>query len=563
MRPTSTGTLNWRTEAMCASRLSRPTRSAATSSLPTSGRGTPPWYLSALAVATIRAASGLSPAARHLMSKNFSAPRSVAKPASVRQMSPSLSAMRVAMTELQPWAMLAKGPPCTRAGVPSMVWTRFGWTASRSRAVMAPVTLSSSARTAPPSGLSATTMRPSRALRSPGFSARHRAAMISEAEVMRKPASRGTPSRRPPSPTTTLRSARSLTSRTRRHSTCRTSMPSALPWWRWLSTAAARRLWAEVIAWKSPVKWRLMSSIGTTWERPPPVPPPFMPSVGPIDGSRRAMTARAPMRARAWPRPMVMVVLPSPAGVGVIAVTTTSLPSGPARRERSAGSRTFALSQPYGSHSSAASPSSRAMSAIGRGEVGIRHDLLEPVGQRNHLRRGGVPAGMAREPRGHELLGLVADLVREGEARPLALADARGHFQQVVEPRGLDVFHERLHHGHVDARVYLGHRQAPLAQVLDSGDFEVGQVVAVIDDRHGIGVLVADADLRDRGHRAAILPPLRKIWGSGRSARRVHERGGERRGTPTCARGTGRSGSSRLSPGYGGSGRSAGEGPAW
>src|SRR2546430_2234849 len=122
---------------------------------------------------------------------------------------------------------------------------------------------------------------------------------------------------------------------------------------------------------------------------------------------------------------MAMVVLPSPAGVGVIAVTTTSLPSGPALRARRAGSSTLALSRPYGSHSSAASPSSRAMSAIGRVEVGIRHDLLEPVGQRNHLRGGGIPAGVAREPGGHELLGLVADFVGEGEARPPALADPR------------------------------------------------------------------------------------------------------------------------------------------
>ena len=43
----------------------------------------PPWYRMALGVATIRAVAGWSPAARHLIWKNFSAPRSVAKPASV------------------------------------------------------------------------------------------------------------------------------------------------------------------------------------------------------------------------------------------------------------------------------------------------------------------------------------------------------------------------------------------------------------------------------------------------------------------------------------------------
>lgn len=52
--------------------------------------------------------------------------------------SPSRSAMRVAVTLLQPWAMFAKGPPWTKAGVPSRVWTRFGFMASRSSAAMAP-----------------------------------------------------------------------------------------------------------------------------------------------------------------------------------------------------------------------------------------------------------------------------------------------------------------------------------------------------------------------------------------------------------------------------------------
>ncbi len=44
---------------------------------------TPPFIFSARTVATMTAASGFSPALRHLMSKNFSAPRSAPKPASV------------------------------------------------------------------------------------------------------------------------------------------------------------------------------------------------------------------------------------------------------------------------------------------------------------------------------------------------------------------------------------------------------------------------------------------------------------------------------------------------
>ena len=86
--------------------------------------------------------------------------------------------------------------------------------------------------------------------------------------------------------------------------------------------------------------------MGTTCERPPPVPPPLSPSVGPIDGSRSAITGRAPAFHSAWPSPMVMVVLPSPAGVGVIEETTTSLPSGRERRAASASRSTLALERP-------------------------------------------------------------------------------------------------------------------------------------------------------------------------------------------------------------------------
>ncbi len=61
-------------------------------------------------VATTTATAGRSPAVRHLMSKNFSAPRSAPKPASVTTTSARLSAVVVAITELQPWAMLPNGP---------------------------------------------------------------------------------------------------------------------------------------------------------------------------------------------------------------------------------------------------------------------------------------------------------------------------------------------------------------------------------------------------------------------------------------------------------------------
>ena len=57
-----------------------------------------------------------------------------------------------------------------------------------------------------------------------------------------------------------------LGQRDRFQTTRRWSMPSELGRKRWLSSMAASSELAEVIAWKSPVKCRLMSSMGTTCE---------------------------------------------------------------------------------------------------------------------------------------------------------------------------------------------------------------------------------------------------------------------------------------------------------
>ena len=86
-----------------------------------------------------------------------------------------------------------------------------------------------------------------------------------------------------------------------------------------------------------------MSSIGTTWAYPPPAAPPFTPKTGPSDGSRNARTARRPI----FPNPCVsetdVVVFPSPAGVGVIAVTLISLASGRSASRSRIDRSTFAL----------------------------------------------------------------------------------------------------------------------------------------------------------------------------------------------------------------------------
>ena len=93
-----------------------PRLSAATSAVPSASFFTPPCILSARIVATTTAASGLSPPNRHLMSKNFSAPRSAPKPASVSTISPSERPSLVATSELQPWAMLPNGPGVHQRG---------------------------------------------------------------------------------------------------------------------------------------------------------------------------------------------------------------------------------------------------------------------------------------------------------------------------------------------------------------------------------------------------------------------------------------------------------------
>src|SRR5271157_931437 len=97
-----------------------------------------------------------------------------------------------------------------------------------------------------------------------------------------------------------------------------------------------------------------------------------MPKTGPRLGCRMHTAARWPIRLRPWTRPMLVVVLPSPSGVGVMAVTTTYLPRLPfaaasASRRVMPARLTLALYGPYCSTSSSRRPSSRASSSIGRG----------------------------------------------------------------------------------------------------------------------------------------------------------------------------------------------------
>ena len=107
--------------------------------------------------------------------------------------------------------------------------------------------------------------------------------------------------------------------------------------------SAESRLFAAVIACRSPVKWRFRSSIGTTCAYPPPAAPPLTPNTGPSDASRSASTGRLPIAPRPCVSATEVVVLPSPAGVGVIAVTLTIFPSGRSARRSRIERSTFAL----------------------------------------------------------------------------------------------------------------------------------------------------------------------------------------------------------------------------
>ena len=71
---TTAGTPNCLTFSIWRPRLAQPFFTASTFSLPRSSFLTPPCIFMARTVATMTAAAGLSPALRHLMSKNFSAP---------------------------------------------------------------------------------------------------------------------------------------------------------------------------------------------------------------------------------------------------------------------------------------------------------------------------------------------------------------------------------------------------------------------------------------------------------------------------------------------------------
>jgi hypothetical protein len=74
-----------------------------------------------------------------------------------------------------------------------------------------------------------------------------------------------------------------------------------------------------------------------------------MPKVGPIEGCRIAIVAVLPMWLNAWPRPTVVVVLPSPSGVGRDGADDDVLARGLLDSSSIASSLILATPAPYGS----------------------------------------------------------------------------------------------------------------------------------------------------------------------------------------------------------------------
>ena len=106
---------------------------------------------------------------------------------------------------------------------------------------------------------------PNLLLRSAKSLDRQRMAIISEAAVISNPVSLGIPDVGPPSPTTIFLSERSFISITRFQVTVRGSIPKEFVFdCMLLSKTADSKLCAFSIAEKSPVKCKLMSSIGST-----------------------------------------------------------------------------------------------------------------------------------------------------------------------------------------------------------------------------------------------------------------------------------------------------------
>src|SRR5229473_2095439 len=243
-----------------------------------------------------------------------------------------------------------------------------------------------------------------------------------------------------------------------------------------------------------------------------------MPKVGPMDGCRMATVARLPMNESAWPKPTVVVVLPSPSGVGVIAETTTYLAFGRYASSSMASSRILATSYPYGSRRCGPMPILAAISGMGkrrarramsRSDGNVTAKALSFSGGQQTGQRllapalGGLDLVEGEEMQTHDLA------LRRGQVRKQSAREALG-----IVPAGLDHAHEPVgvaaqepgRIGEADAR---GDAQE-LGGIGHSGEADVdGQLHAATPDAgdpslHGPRVEAEIAD--DVGGEAPLVP---------------------------------------------------------
>ncbi|OLS21124.1 MAG: hypothetical protein HeimC3_37180 [Candidatus Heimdallarchaeota archaeon LC_3] len=72
----------------------------------------------------------------------------------------------------------------------------------------------------------------------------------------------------------------------------------------------------------------MICSIGNTWEYPAPAAPPLIPKTGPKEGCLNVTIDLYPNFDSPCVKPIEVVVFPSPAGVGLVAVTSIYFPFG-------------------------------------------------------------------------------------------------------------------------------------------------------------------------------------------------------------------------------------------
>ena len=309
--------LNERMFSMCLARLPRPPAGV-----------NPPWYFTALAVATITAALGCRPAMRHLMLKNFSAPRSLPKPASVTTTSASFSASSRGDGPVGALGDVGERPGVDERGraFQRLHQVRMDRIAEQHqhRAFGLDV--------AGEDGLALVGERHHHVAQPP--------AQIDEIAGQAEDGHHfgGGRDVEPVLPRHAVLHAAQADEDLAQGAVVQVDHPPQHDPPRVDAQFVA--VLQVVVQHRGQQVVGLLDGVHVADEvqvdvlgrhdlaRPAPVPPPLMPKYGPNDGSRRQIAVRFPSRRKASPRPIVVVVLPSPVGVGVIAVTSTRSPSG-------------------------------------------------------------------------------------------------------------------------------------------------------------------------------------------------------------------------------------------